>query len=290
MRVMLLGAGGLVGKAMLSTVPRGIVVHPYLRGQLDITDTSRATASIMELKPDLILNAAGYTAVDRAESEPDLAFRINAEAVGHLGKISAAHGFRVMHFSTDYVFSGKSRDPYPEDAAAEPVNVYGASKLAGEVALRESGARAVIIRTQWLFGSQGHSFVRAMWERARKRNPTRVVADQFGRPTYVQDLARAAWKIIGSGLEGTFHVANRGIASWFDLAQAIFSRAGCPDLLVRCTSQEYFMPALRPAFSALCTSRAEALLGPSFLRPWQEALTEMFDESPSPLWQDAPAR
>jgi dTDP-4-dehydrorhamnose reductase len=287
MRVMLLGAGGLLGSTLALTAPAEVILRPYRREQLDITDSSRIDASIAKLNPDVIVNAAGYTAVDRAESERDWAFRTNGEAVGHLGRVAAQHGARVVHFSTDYVFDGRSREPYPEDAPTAPVNVYGGSKLAGEIGLRESGAVALVVRTQWLFGTHGHSFARAMWERARTGTRTQVVADQFGRPTYVRDVATAVWRMIALGAEGTFHVANQGIASWFEFAEAIFARVGRSDLLIRCSSKEYGAPAPRPAFSALSTGRAETLLGASCLPHWRDALTRMFGEAPFTISEPA---
>jgi dTDP-4-dehydrorhamnose reductase len=235
--------------------------------------------------PDIIVNAAGYTAVDRAESERELAFRTNGEAVGHLGRVAAQHGARVVHFSTDYVFDGRSREPYPEDAPTAPVNVYGGSKLAGEIGLRESGAVALVVRTQRLFGTHGHSFARAMWERARTGARTQVVTDQFGRPTYVRDLAAVVWRMIALKVEGTFHVANQGVASWFEFAEVIFARVGRSDLLVRCSSKDYAAPALRPEFSALCTDRVETLLGASCLPHWRDAVARMFGESPFTVWE-----
>lgn len=280
---MVLGARGLLGSTISMTHPDHVALLPYSREQLDITDASRVQEAIADLRPEVIVNAAGYTAVDRAESERALVFEINAVAVGNLGRVAALHNSRVVHFSTDYVFNGKAEKPYPEDAPAEPLNVYGASKLAGENSLRESGARALIVRTQWLFGARGHSFARVMWDRAKNRTPTKVVADQFGRPTYVGDVARTIWRMIGLGVEGTFHVANGGIASWFDFAEAIFTHLGCPELLVPCSSTDYAAPAPRPDFSALSTARAEALLGAAFFPHWREALSRMFQEAPFAL-------
>src|SRR3989442_5559165 len=151
-RVMVLGAAGMLGHDLVATAPTDAIVVPLSRSALDITDRQALAAKVTQVRPDLILNAAGYTVVDRAESEPNVAFEVNEEAVRQLGLIAAEQHVRVVHFSTDYVFDGTSRVPYKEDARTNPINVYGRSKLAGEVALQKSRAASLVIRTQWLFG------------------------------------------------------------------------------------------------------------------------------------------
>ena len=199
MRAMILGAGGMLGHDLVSSAPEGVELHALTRAELDITDTASLAARVSDEKPDVILNTAAYTAVDRAEAERDLCFRVNAEAVGELVRIAARARARVVHFSTDYVFNGKASQPYKEDNPTDPVNAYGGSKLAGEQALRTSGADWLIVRTQWLFGIHGKSFPRTMWERASAGLETRVVNDQTGRPTYSKDLATAVWQLTERG-------------------------------------------------------------------------------------------
>jgi len=215
MRAMILGAGGMLGDDLVRSAPEGIGLHPFTRQDLDVTDTPSLAARILDLRPDVILNAAAYTAVDRAETEGESCFRVNAEAVGELGRIAAQAGARVVHFSTDYVFNGKASQPYREDSATDPVNAYGASKLAGEHALEQRGAEWLIVRTQWLFGVHGKSFPKTMWERARAGLATKVVRDQTGRPTYSTDLAETVWSLIQREVHGVSHVANQGPATWF---------------------------------------------------------------------------
>ncbi len=159
----------------------------------DITDPDAVDDAVREIRPDLIVNAAAYTNVDGAESESDVAFAVNGDALGFIGNAAKALGVPVIHYSTDYVFDGSSREPYGEDESTSPMGVYGASKLQGEQRLAESGAASLIIRTQWLFGIAGPSFPRTMWKRATSGEATRVVDDQTGRPTYTVDLARATW-------------------------------------------------------------------------------------------------
>jgi dTDP-4-dehydrorhamnose reductase len=270
-RVLLLGAGGMLGHDLLAMAPEGVEIVPLAHRDLDITDHAAVERRVREVKPDVILNAAAYTAVDRAEAEPEFAMKVNGEAVGHLGRVARATRARVVHFSTDYVFDGTADRPYREDDTPHPVNAYGASKLAGEIALRASGAEVLIIRTQWLFGAQGRSFPRTMWERACRRERARVVNDQFGRPTYTLDLANATWQLVERGITGLVHAANRGVATWFEVAREVFRNAGSPDLVEPCITSEYPTAARRPRYSVLDCTRYEALVS-SPLPHWSDAL------------------
>lgn len=260
MRVMVLGAGGLLGHDLVAAAPGGITVIGLTHADLDITDTQALTAAVAESQPQVVINATGYTAVDRAETERDLAFRVNGDAVGELGRIAARADASVVHFSTDYVFDGTATRPYAEDSPTNPVNTYGASKLAGERALQLSGAQFLIIRSQWLFGIHGRSFPRTMWDRANAGLATRVVSDQTGRPTYTPDLARATWSLIDQSASGVLHVANHGEATWFEVATHIFGRVGRSHLLSPCSSDSYPTTAPRPRYSALDTRRLEERL------------------------------
>jgi dTDP-4-dehydrorhamnose reductase len=272
MKALLLGAGGMLGHDLAATVPPDVELVQVGRDQVDITDALATAATFDSTRPDVVLNAAGFTAVDRAESESAAAFAVNGDSVGRLGAQCAARGIRVVHFSTDYVFAGTSTRPYRETDEPAPINVYGASKLAGEVALLTSGADALIVRTQWLFGSHGTSFPRTMWDRANRHLPTSVVADQRGRPTRTIDLARATWQLVHREAAGVIHIANAGSASWYEVAEHIFSIAGASELLSKCESREYSRPAARPLFSVLDTTRAEELLGA--LPHWTVAVSE----------------
>lgn len=271
MRAMILGAGGMLGHDLVATVPATVTLLPFTRAEIDITDVATLAATVATVRPDVIINAAAYTAVDRAETERDIAFRVNADAVGELGRIALSSGARVIHFSTDYVFDGRSAEPYTENSPTHPVNTYGASKLAGEDALRQSEADSLIVRTQWLFGTHGKSFPRTMWERATAFVKTKVVRDQTGRPTYSRDLAGAVWTLAQRRARGMLHVTNNGNATWFDVASHIFSHLGRSDLLTSCLTVEYHTPAERPRYSVLCTSQVERELGTG-LPEWRRAL------------------
>ncbi len=273
MRVMILGAGGMLGHDLLATKPADISTFPFTRRALDITDTASVAAAVAEVRPDVIINAAAYTAVDRAESERDLAFRVNAEAVGELGRIARDARVRVVHFSTDYVFDGTSTEPYTEDSPTNPMNVYGASKLAGEDALREGQSEFLIIRTQWLFGMHGKSFPKTMWERARAGAATKVVNDQIGRLTATHDLARVTWALIDNRASGILHAANQGEATWYHVAVHVFSSMGRDDLVSPCASSDYPTSAPRPRYSVLSTRRLERFLKAP-MSPYRTALDD----------------
>jgi len=266
-----LGAAGMLGHDLVENAPPDVTVFPFPKAELDITNPGAVAAAIGEVQPELIINAAAYTAVDRAESEPEVAFRVNGAAVGELGRIARQAGVRVIHFSTDYVFDGTSAEQYTEDSSANPVNLYGASKLAGETALKASGAKYLIVRTQWLFGPRGRCFPRTMWERATARSPSRVVSDQVGRPTYSVDLARATWKLSVRELAGVIHVANAGVATWYEVARRVYAACRADQLVQPCSTAQFPTPARRPARAVLGTVRSEQALGGP-LPPWEEAI------------------
>ena len=276
MRALILGAGGMLGRDLVGLAPPGIAVLPFTHADLDITSAPALAAVVARERPDLIVNGAAYTAVDRAESERDACYRVNAEAVSELGALGARARIKIVHLSTDYVFDGSASEPYAEDSPTDPVNTYGAAKLAGERALLRSGADALIIRTQWLFGLHGKCFPRTMWDRAIAKSNTKVVDDQFGRPTFTPDLARGLWDLVTAATTGIVHMANDGQATWFDVAAQVFERAGRRELLTRCSSSEFPTPAKRPRYSVLRTTRCESILGRR-LPHWPDAVDRFLD-------------
>jgi len=261
----------MLGHDLRRTAPPSIDLLPLSHAELDITESEAVEALVARERPDVIVNATGYTAVDQAEADRAGAFGVNADAVATLASAAARHGALLVHFSTDYIFDGRSASPYREDAPANPLNVYGQSKLAGEQAVQASGTRFLIVRTQWLFGEKGRSFPGAMLERARQGLPTRVVTDQIGRPSFARDVALATWTLISHGATGVIHVANEGTASWFDVAECVFSRRGARELLQPCTTAEYPTPAVRPARAVLDTTAYRRATGEALPR-WEDAL------------------
>jgi len=278
MRVVIFGAAGMLGTDLCATAPRGTSLVGLDIADADITDRKQVASVLRDAQPEWVINAAAYTAVDRAETERAIAEAVNGTAPGYIAEESARLGIGVVHFSTDYVFDGGAESPYREEDAVAPVNAYGASKLRGEEAVLASRAHALILRTQWLFGRAGKSFPRTMWERATNGLPTRVVNDQVGRPTYTRDLAIATWQLVEQRASGIVHATNGGTAAtWFDFAREVFTRADAEALLAPCETADYPTPARRPKYSALCTTRLESLLSGS-LPDWREALGRFLDE------------
>lgn len=268
----------MLGRDLIASAPADVELLTPASSELDITSAEAVRRAIARHGPDHVINAAAYTQVDRAESDLVTASRVNAEGPGILGAACAERGIPVVHLSTDYVFAGDGERPYREDDPTEPVNAYGRTKLAGEEALLASGAPALVIRTAWLFGVAGKSFPRTMWERARDGLATRVVDDQWGRPTSTRDLAAATWELIANGATGIVHASNAGQpATWFGIAERVFERAGARGLLTPCTSADFPTPARRPRYSVLDTGRLEGLIGHA-MRDWTEALDEFLDQ------------
>jgi dTDP-4-dehydrorhamnose reductase len=276
-RVLLLGAGGMLGHAIARSAPATVTLLGPALPRIEITDRQALRAAVAQHRPRWIINAAAYTRVDDAERDAAQAMRVNAEAVGMLGETARETGAAVLHVGTDFIFPGDATRPYRETDAPAPRNRYGESKLAGERALLDSGARALVVRAQWLFGVPGRSLPRTMWERARAGMPSRVVADQHGRPTLTDDLAHAMWDLVARDATGVVHVANEGAATWYDLAREVYAAAGHPELVTPCTSAEYATPARRPARAVLDTSRHHELTG-AVLPHWRDALARWLDQ------------
>lgn len=261
MKVLVTGAGGQLGCALRATVPGGVTCVALGREELDITDSDAVERTLAMHRPDCLINAAAYTAVDRAEQEPERAFALNETAVAHLARAARGHGVRMVHVSTDYVFDGRSCHPYVPEDEPNPDNAYGRSKLAGERALAVElpAERYLIVRTSWLYALPGTNFVATMLRLFAERPEVRVVDDQIGAPTAAYGLAEALWYAVERNLCGVFHWCDAGVASWYDFAVAVREEAVALDLLdplsaariLPIRSAEYPTPAKRPAFSVL---------------------------------------
>ncbi len=281
---MVTGAGGMTGGEVSERAERaGWTVFPYSRAKLDITDMAAAEAVVRACRPDAIINCAAYTAVDRAESEPELAAAVNIDGTRNIARSAAGAGAAVIHLSTDYVFGGNATVPCPPDASTAPLGVYGKTKLAGENAVREHSPRHFIIRTSWVFNHRGANFVKTILRLAAERDELRVVNDQIGRPTSAADLADALLVVADSvtqhsAMQGTYHFANSGETSWFDFARAILdelSTRGESSLprLVAIKTSDYPTAARRPGYSVLDTESFTARFG-VVPRPWRDALRD----------------
>jgi dTDP-4-dehydrorhamnose reductase len=239
------------------------------RAQLDVTDAEAVREVVRDARPDALINCAAWTDVDGAESAEADAAAINGDGAGHVAAAAAAAGAFVVHVSTDYVFAGDAREPYAEADPTGPRTAYGRSKLAGERAVAAASPDAhAIVRTAWLFGPHGRNFVDTMLRLGTERDALTVIDDQVGSPTYTGHLARALVTIAETRPNGVLHVAGGGRCSWYDLACETFARAGLAVAVRPCTTAEYPLPAPRPAFSVLGSTRRDH----PTLPPWQEGL------------------
>ena len=294
MRVLLLGANGQVGRELRrSLAASGDVVaatrHGALEGgaRCEIADfdlPESLPALIERIAPDIVVNAAAYTAVDRAESDREAAFRANAEAPARIAAACAAREALLVHYSTDYVFDGSGTRPYREDDPTAPLGVYGASKLAGEQAIRDSEARHLIFRTAWVYAAHGHNFMRTMLRLAAERDELRVVADQIGTPTPAALIADVTATALARApaVSGLWHLTAAGRTSWHGFAEAIVAGAHARGLIARVprvtpiATADYPSPAKRPAWSVLDTTRLRTGFGVD-LPPWPDAMAGVLD-------------
>jgi dTDP-4-dehydrorhamnose reductase len=265
-KALIVGGKGQLGRGLAATAPLGIEIVSHDVDTLDITDRVAVEKLVDATKPTLILNAAAYTAVDKAETEEDIAYAVNAAAVGILADAARDAGARLVHVSTDFVFDGLAGVPYAPSAGPNPLSAYGRTKLAGEAA---AGKEALIVRTAWVYAPTGGNFVRTMLRLMGQQPQVRVVADQIGTPTYAPGLAAALWTMAGKGITGIHHYTDAGAASWYDFAVAIQEEALAIGLLDRVVpivpiaTADYPTPAKRPHFSVLDkVSTFEVLGGP----------------------------
>jgi dTDP-4-dehydrorhamnose reductase len=279
MKVMVTGAGGMVGSEVVRQArSMGWTCAAFPRAELDITDAASVEAAVAREVPDAIVNAAAYTAVDAAEGAVAETMAVNATGAGNVAHSAEMNRAAMIHVSTDYVFDGSATRPYRPDDPVGPLNVYGKSKLAGEIEVRECCARHTIVRTSWVYSHHGSNFLRTILRVAAGRQELEVVDDQRGSPTSAEDLATALLRVAevmagNPGLAGTFHFCNSGSASWYEFAKAIFELRGGPRLGIKAiTTAQFPTTARRPKWSVLdTTSFTDAFeLTP---RPWRDALS-----------------
>jgi dTDP-4-dehydrorhamnose reductase len=290
LKLLIVGARGQLGSALeRASRKKGWAPAAVDLPQVDIADPENILAALKASSPDLVVNAAAYTAVDRAEDEPEAAFSANRDGPRNLARACARSGIVLIHVSTDYVFDGTAGRPYTEDDPVSPLGVYGKSKAAGEDAVRSELPAHFIVRTSWLYAARGHNFVRTMIRVGKTEKVVRVVADQFGCPTSAQDLAAVLLLLaeqavtLGSKAPwGTYHFCNRGATSWHGFAETIFAKArGRIPLRVErvapISTAEYPAAAPRPAYSTLSCDRIRRRFGVA-PRPWEDALSEVLEE------------
>jgi dTDP-4-dehydrorhamnose reductase len=280
MRALVTGADGQVAKAWVAAAPPTWAVTALSRSELDIGDEPAVQAAVARARPDVVLNAAAFTPVDLAESQADAAWRVNRDGAGCVARAAARLGARMAQLSTDFVFDGRSGEPYAPDAATAPLNVYGASKLAGEAAVLEAAPGALIVRTAWVYSGHGANFLTRMLGLMAQGGEVRVVCDQIGTPTSAATLAAALWRLIEREAHGVLHFTDAGVASWYDFAQAIGEEAFAlgllpgPPRVAPIATRDFGAPARRPAFSVLDKTLTWRILeAPP--RHWRAALRDV---------------
>ncbi|KDE39236.1 dTDP-4-dehydrorhamnose reductase [Nitrincola lacisaponensis] len=285
-RILLTGADGQLGSELrqrVAMMTAAYTLHATDQAELDIADPAQIEAAIQDFAPDVLINAAAYTAVDQAESQRELAFKVNAEGPANLAKAAQQAGIRMIHVSTDYVFNGQQCRPWKTDDPVAPINVYGESKLAGEQAVQRYLPDAVIIRTAWVYSRYGQNFVKTMIRLMNERDSLGIIADQIGSPTHAGRLAEILLSAVDQPeFTGISHWTDAGVASWYDFAQSIYTLGRERGLVQHdcqinpITTSDYPTPAQRPAFSVMDCQRSRAQLGHA--RHWREQLQMMLDE------------
>ncbi|MGR2867832.1 dTDP-4-dehydrorhamnose reductase [Vibrio vulnificus] len=288
MKLLITGANGQVGKSLLDEVKNDHNVLALGRDELDISDRNAVNKIVAEFMPDIIVNAAAYTAVDRAEEDEESAYAVNAEGPSNLAKAAKSSTAMLVHISTDYVFDGTSEQPYTEDAPTNPMSIYGKSKLLGEKLVAEECDDFVIIRTSWVFSEYGNNFVKTMLKLADKHRTLNIVDDQVGGPTYARDIAKAILSIVvkrqensGTSIpQGIYNFSGQPSVSWLEFAKAVFDRASTAGivketpLLTGISTVAYNAPAYRPANSRLDCEKISRDFGID--QPdWQNAILEL---------------
>lgn len=282
MKAWILGAGGMLGSALQKFLEdKGVDLVASSKDSADITNYAELEALGQQILPTHIFNCAAYTLVDDAEKYPELAMKINAEAPGFLGKLAGKLGSKLIHVSTDYVFSGNGERPFVEQDPTNPINVYGRSKLEGEKTLLKTFPSACIVRTSWVYGAKGKNFISSIVKLLQTKSSIQVADDQVGKPTYVQDLVEALWDL--KDLSGIYHFSSSGEASRYEIAKAVLSFMKEKQIPFMCqeitpvSASIFATPAPRPSYSVLDTSKYERTFHKK-PREWKETLQELFHE------------
>lgn len=283
-KIVVLGAGGQLGSELLRSAPANVACESLDRSRLDIADPDEVARCLSALAPDQLINAAAYTAVDKAEEEPEAAHRANGLGPENLASVCGELGIRMIHISTDFVFDGESAHPYPPEAPTAPLGEYGRSKLAGELAVAQILPQSLVLRTGWVYSSFGNNFVKTMLRLMSERDELQVVADQVGTPTWARGLALALWAAVGRpALQGIYHWSDAGVCSWYDFAVAIAEEGRARGLLdspvkvCPIPASDYPTPACRPAYSVLDKTSSWRDLELEGVH-WRQQLRAMLDD------------
>jgi len=281
-RILVIGAKGMLGRDLVKVLYSTFQtdkqsvweVLEWDIDEIDILEEKRTVSKIESFYPEIVINVAGYTDVDGCESNEEKAFAVNTEGMKHVALGALQCRAKVVYLSSDYIFDGGKKEPYLEDDAPNPLNVYGRSKWKGEQYVRELLEDALIIRTQWLYGRFGNNFVSSILRQAREKKVLSIVNDQIGSPTYTVDLSEAISVLLKFGARGVFHVANSDLCTWYTLGQAILKLSGMERVkVIPISSKELGRPAIRPPYSVLNCQKLKQVTGMT-LRPWAEALKD----------------
>lgn len=272
MKILVTGANGQLGTELVHQLERmDVTLFPYTKNDLDITDLKKAQKIVREIHPDIIINAAAFTNVDRAETEKELAFSINSIGQRNLAVAAEEIDAKICYISTDYVFDGNAVEPYKEYSLVNPIGVYGDTKYAGEQLTQSLNSKYFIVRTAWVYGEYGNNFVKTMLKLATEKSEIGVVHDQIGSPTYTVDLADFIIELVQTNKYGIYHCTNSGSCSWYEFAKAIFEEASIDINVIPLTSEQFPRPAKRPNYSVL-ENMALQVNDFSPRRHWRDAL------------------
>ncbi|MFD7523213.1 dTDP-4-dehydrorhamnose reductase [Paenibacillus chitinolyticus] len=278
MKILVTGAKGQLGSEVCRLFEaEGHEVYGYGREKLDFTDQTACGRIIHEIRPDVLIHCGAYTAVDKAESEPDAAYRVNASGTRNLAVEAEKHNVKFCYVSTDYVFDGRGSTPYNEYDNTNPQSIYGKSKRAGEILTQTLSSRYFIVRTSWVYGRIGQNFVKTMLKLGGEKTSLNVVHDQTGSPTYAADLASFLLELVQTEKYGIYHASNAGTCTWYEFAKAIFEESGMNVAVNPCTTDEFPRPAERPPFSVMDHMGIRSN-GFRDLRGWEEGLRDFLKE------------
>ena len=281
-RILVIGAKGMLGRDLVKILHSTFHTHQDSNreilewdiDEIDIREEKKTVNQIESFRPEIVINVAAYTDVDGCESNEEKAFAVNAEGMKHVALGALRCRAKVVYLSTDYIFDGKKREPYLEDDAPNPLNVYGRSKWKGEQYVRELVKDVLIVRTQWLYGRYGNNFVTSILRQAGEKKVLSIVNDQIGSPTYTVDLSEAISVLLQYDARGVFHIANSDLCTWYTFGQAILKHSGMERVkVIPISSKELGRPAIRSAYSVLNCQKLKQVTGMS-LRPWSEAVRD----------------
>ena len=272
MKILITGAHGQLGKELIRQMQDNYTLFLYDVDTLDITDRHAVEQVVAQDKPDIIINAAAYTNVEKAQEQPQQANVVNAVGAENLARAAKNHQAKLVHISTDYVFDGNAQVPYEEWNTPSPISVYGNSKLWGEKLIEQIGGSYFILRTAWLYGD-GNNFVKTMLRLAKDKDEIFVVADQYGTPTYTKDLVKVIEQLMQTDYYGIYHASNEGSCSWYEFAQVIMKMANQNTRIIPITTDQFSVKATRPQYAVMNNALLN-MRGLNTMRPWQEALTD----------------